>query len=274
MVHWRGGRNRRGIIALCIGASAGVLGVAALGQATRPVSDATLARAYPPPYGNSKSDKALKLFDEAHPACELWSDWHKLCSRTGPKGSTYCRTDPEHPATASAPFCAKGSQGFTQLDDMSAAERQSVQRYVTGYQNIDVGEQVPGQSRPSYTKHVQVPTFDPGRPFAGRTLGQLEHPYCAAWMVEKEDGTLGSCAEDGRRGVPSCKSPKIRNRVNHGFPVCIEKIRSRICNPNDPVEFNTTVDVIGNVYSDVPSVWRSGTNSPVYGYSCPAEFKK
>ena len=45
--------------------------------------------AAPPAYDRATSaDRKLLDFDRAQPDCEMWTDWHKLCSRMGTGGAT------------------------------------------------------------------------------------------------------------------------------------------------------------------------------------------
>lgn len=225
---------------------------------------------YPPPYDNSKSDRALKAFDESHPKCRLWSDWRKLCSRTGPGGSTYCRLDRDHPVKASAPFCGKDESGYLNLASLSSTEQRSVRRFVIGYKVIRSQEDHGGQFAARTTKE---PVYDPERPFSGRTIAQLEHPYCAVWqIVGVDDASSSLCAEDGRKGMQSCKTSQIRTKYL-GTPVCVEKIKSRICDPSDQYEFRVISDLFDNIYND-SGVDQGRINSPIFGHTCPFRSRK
>jgi hypothetical protein len=252
-----------------------ILGTAAVGQISHNASGQEDGPAYPAPYDASKPDHELKAFDKSHPKCALWTDWHKLCSRTGPSGSTYCRTDPQHPVNPSTPFCAKGMGDYAPAQHMSEAERKSSARFTIKYVERHWTESGKPNGEDAITKRRKYPIFDPNRPFSGRTLAQLEHPYCAVWLIQSDDNQQTQCAEDGRSGMPSCKDPSIRFKVYEKvYPVCIEKIRDRICNREDAEEFNIISDVAGNTYN-VPGVagYRR-IDAPVIGYSCPFEVEK
>jgi hypothetical protein len=51
-------------------------------------------------------DRQMLDFGEAHPECRMWTNWEKLCSRTGPAGSVQCNVDPDQRVEPSTPFCA------------------------------------------------------------------------------------------------------------------------------------------------------------------------
>lgn len=251
---------------------AGFSAATAIGQIN---SAASSDPGYPPPYDNSNADRVLKAFDEGHPQCALWTDWHKLCSRTGMGGSTYCRTDAEHPVNPSTPFCAKGMNGYAPDQHMSGAERKSSARFTNNYVERRWTESGNSDGKSGVTKHRKYPIFDPNRPFSGRTLAQLEHPYCAVWLIQSDDGQQARCAEDDRKGLPSCKDPAIRYKISERtYPVCVEKIRDRICNRDDLNELNIISDVAGNTYNLPEVAGYRHIDAPVIGYSCPFEVKK
>ena len=248
-----------------------MLGVAALGQTSRVVQDAGHDPEYPPPYDNSKADQTLKEFDKNHPECELWSDWHKLCSRTGPGGSTYCRLDRDHPTKPSAPFCSKGTSGYSDFATLSPSELRSVRRFVTGYKTVRLQE---GHDGRLTARNIKEPIYDPDRPFSGRTIAELEHPYCAVWQIIGGGDAISSlCAEDGRAGMQQCKASKIRTKVS-GQPVCVEKVKARICNPDDKKELRVISDLSGNVYNDEGIDQGRKIISSVVGHSCPSRIQQ
>jgi len=264
-----------GAVPIFVASLGAVLAVAAVGQQSRAPQGAASDPNYPPPYDDSRADGALRAFDEKHPECALWTDWHKLCSRTGPSGSTYCRTDPEHPANPSTPFCARGVGNYVPGQHMSGPERKSSARFTIKYVEKRWTESGRPNGKGGINKRRKFPVFDPNRPFAGRTLAQLEHPYCAMWLIQSDDGRQTQCAEDGRIGMPSCKDPSIRYKVSEGaYPVCTEKIRDRICNPDDTDDLNIISDVAGNTYNVPGTAAYRRIDAPVIGYSCPFEVEK
>lgn len=54
------------------------------------------------------ADVALAAFGEANLQCQLWTNWQKMCSRTGEGGAVACSTDPDRPVAPSEPFCTAG----------------------------------------------------------------------------------------------------------------------------------------------------------------------
>ena len=96
MFRWRGVLTARDALALSAATLGAILAVPGVGQATQSKRITASDPDYPPPYDSSKADRALQAFDKNHPECAVWSNWRKLCSRIGPGGSNYCRTDPDH----------------------------------------------------------------------------------------------------------------------------------------------------------------------------------
>ena len=180
--------SRRGAV---ITASGGVaFALAALAQTTLSHPTSSGAPDYPPPYDNSKADRELEAFDKTHPQCRLWTDWHKLCSRTGPAGSTYCRTDPEHQAEPSTPFCAD-QENF-------GAARISELRY-TGHR--------PRALRDSDDINWSG-MYRPNRPFNGSRFSEWANPACQVWTMKVHD-KFEDCAADNRKNLPSCQARRF-----------------------------------------------------------------
>jgi hypothetical protein len=246
-----------------------LLGAAAVGQ-TLHVRHAAMADPdYPSPYDNSKADRVLKAFDANHPKCALWTDWHKLCSRTGPSGSTYCRTDLLHPAEPSTPFCARDFS--SPVKDDTPAQLLSRRRF-SSWEG----------SRALYVKRSKYPNnylYYKDRPFSGNTIYEMEHPYCAVWIYDNGVATA-FCAEDGRKGMPSCREHHIRYRVTTGssfFPTCYEAVKGRACDPYATIPADTPggEDLFGNPYDEnLVSTFHPNGNLSVAGHFCPIESSK
>lgn len=56
------------------------------------------------------ADRQMIAFGEANPQCQLWTNWERLCSRTGLGGGIQCHIDPGRRVASSLPFCAVGRQ--------------------------------------------------------------------------------------------------------------------------------------------------------------------
>lgn len=242
-----------------------ILGTAAVGQISDIASGQRDGSDYPAPYDASKSDQELKAFDKSHPKCALWTDWHKLCSRTGPRGSTYCRIDQLHPVKPSTPFCAKDYSSPAKPD--TRAELLSRRRFSNweGMSARKIGRDPSNWAR-----------YQTDRPFSGNTIYEMEHPYCAVWIYNTEVSTA-FCAEDGRKGMPSCRKPSIRYRVTTGsafYPTCYEAVKGRACDPETiiPPDRPAGEDFFGNPYDEtMVSAFHPSAFQSVAGHYCPIE---
>jgi hypothetical protein len=152
----------------------------------------------------AEADAALAAFDKSNPTCQLWTNWQKMCSRTGPKGSTWCTTDSATPVRPSLTFCAD-TQGVSFLPNELDDRRQivSAERFLE--QN----------SRPSNfdSDEYRIKMID-GRPFSGKSLAGRRHPYCDVWARESDAKPV--CAERGTfPELPRCSAvvaSKIRTK--------------------------------------------------------------
>ena len=144
----------------------------------------------------------LDAFDRAHPQCELWTDWQKMCSRTGPGGSTWCATDPGRRVEASAPFCITREgedRARPTLQTLTREQSASLHRFCRPELAIRGPTGIKGEEC----------GFDPSRPFNGYRLAARLHPWCTQWneAVTKKPvcateggGKLPDCAELGQAG--------------------------------------------------------------------------
>lgn len=121
-------------------------------------------------YRNQKvADAALVAFDRANPDCELWTNWQKLCSRTGQDGATRC-TKSSMQVKPSTPFCVARSNGpYLGLEDGADLKQlKSYQRFTVRLKN-------------SAEQHVFDLRWDSNRPFSGLRIDELRHPWCTRW---------------------------------------------------------------------------------------------
>ena len=148
----------------------------------------------------SSEDQRLQDFDQSHVACEMWTDWRKLCSRMGLNGATTCRTDPLHTAEPSEPFCAVGRQHPA---DDTEAQISSRDRYCVRYATFS--SQAEGQlERKGRPVCVE---YNANRPFSGQSIAQVETPDCLQWGSICATDTLGAA-----KGLPSCGDPEVRRQ--------------------------------------------------------------
>ena len=215
------GLMRLGLLSGLASALVAAVAIAAFGQVSQVTQSQMHDPDYPAPYNSSQADRSLKAFDEGHPLCALWTDWHKLCSRTGPDGSTYCRTDSLFPARASAVFCVRD---FSQTKpEQTSAEVVSRNRFSHVEKNPCGRSSGVSCFAPPTRVWIQM------RPFGGRYLGQMEHPSCVVWNIYNKDGSREMCAEDGRSTMQSCKSSKFTSHTQPYPYVCAEFSRHYLC---------------------------------------------
>jgi hypothetical protein len=137
----------------------------------------------------AEADAALDQFDKDNPSCQLWTNWQKMCSRTGENGTTLCVTDPNRSVRPSVPFCDAGVLSIRK--NFSQKQLQSVWRYCT---------QKKSKSNPT---PKPCANFLSDRPFSGYTVAARRHRFCNEWS----DGSTGRkiCSETNESGILSCE---------------------------------------------------------------------
>lgn len=144
------------------------------------------------------SDRRLQAFDKANPSCRLWTDWRKLCSRTGKNGATFCRTDPTSPVQPSTPFCASNT------DRQSRIEQTSRLRFCDRRERAFVSGDTDKPTGPEMCIRYRS-----GRPFSGERIDQMVHPSCQIWGNDYPGPAI--CSTDPKAdGLPSCGSREVR----------------------------------------------------------------
>lgn len=125
-------------------------------------------------YANqAEADEDLALFEQSHPACSLWSNWQKTCSRTGVNGAPLCQKAAKS-VKPSKVFCAaqyEDDVGGPHSDD-APAEIASFFRYC----------KLPAGFSGTFEERRDMCSWDVNRPFNGRRLSELKHPWCQRWI--------------------------------------------------------------------------------------------
>jgi hypothetical protein len=135
------------------------------------------------------ADEALARFDMDNPKCQLWTNWQKMCSRTGKKRATFCASDASQKVPPSLPFCAvqmrdvKTGEYISTLDEQ--LQRQSRNRFCAslvksndkGYPDYADGRKSGYPVCENYKQH---------RPFNGSSLSAVKHPLCRKWLPMME----------------------------------------------------------------------------------------
>lgn len=132
--------------------------------------DATLDIFYA---SQEEADADLARFDRENPQCQLWTNWQRTCSRTGPDGATFCHNTSVD-VEASQVFCAAdGIDGYLLINQLQTArEKASFNRFCSEF-DIDY---VSGERT--------CVVWQSGRPFNGLRLAEVEHPWCERWDLQ------------------------------------------------------------------------------------------
>jgi hypothetical protein len=163
---------------MIIVSAAAVVGVAGSIAAARAPEENLARNASGPIYYPSQqaADAAITRFDHENPECQLWTNWQKMCSRTGPNGETVCVPDRSHPARASEPFCAAtpfaGAPSPPNPRQLSSIFRYCQRRY---------RERITDATGRVIFDGFLCGHYRRERPFNGRTLDARRHPYCQRW---------------------------------------------------------------------------------------------
>ncbi|MDM8012092.1 MAG: hypothetical protein QUV08_14140 [Parasphingorhabdus sp.] len=146
-------------------------------------------------YGSQEeADTALAAFEKENPSCELWSNWQKMCSRTGLEGQVHCNKADTLSVKPSATFCvAKPDEQFSGPGaDATSREISSFFRFC----------EVPPNFEGSYEEKREACNWDKSRPFAGRSLTELSHPWCKTWRLTKALDETDRHYYCSRRDIP------------------------------------------------------------------------
>jgi hypothetical protein len=169
------------------------------------------------------ADRALIAFGEAHPHCLIWTNWQKLCSRTGVDGAIHCTADPDRAVEPSEPFCAgaaapHASSSFRGNFDRA---RESSLRFCESRWPGSEAEAV------NEGETTLCNTFAGGRPFNGRRIAAMRHPWCQVWS----DALTGDlvCSEHGGNGTPSCSGLAARHYEHPHLLSCSEWVDAVPC---------------------------------------------
>lgn len=210
-----------------IGASVVAIACVAAAAASRPTRESEDIAAAATLDRSRAADRQLQQFGAAHPQCALWSNWQKLCSRTGRNGSVRCTIDPGRPVEPSAPFCQVGFESRPRAGQPSPDEISSSERYCTARGDLHSWSPRTGtRSRPVCTRHA------PGRPFNGRRLAALDHPACQSWVDRDTRATV--CTRAGAGDIPSCATLSASRYEHPRLLVCSRWSAAMTCESPHP----------------------------------------
>ena len=246
---------RQGLASKRLGIAAAVtmIGVLAGPVARMASGSAAAGRSVASPYDRSRADQALATFDRRHADCALWSDWHKLCNRTGLNGTTSCRTDRKHPVKPSAPFCAAATDNHPSPDpsDETRLERSSRLRFSAvrrlPFSKYDLG------------KTIKQRLWASSRPFSGHSFDPADDPYCAVWWYPDPAAGPAECSSDRRPGMTSYQRTNIgKIWYTAEYPVCMKWRSESQCSkaeapaPAYMQDTNSDVVIGGRLLDSVP----------------------
>lgn len=195
------------------------------------------------------ADASLAAFDKNNPDCELWSNWQKMCSRTGKGGTTICTVDPNQPVKASAPFCADTS-GESRLANDS--QQKSMMRFCQTLPTASSNEQM---------QFAGCALFSRKRPFNGYNLAARRGHSCLEWFDTQTK--ISVCSEDDATGT-SCESLS-RARYSGGPLACARAIEPLHCGLS---EYGIQQDLRGLDVLVGDGLHYLPNNFPVNGLSC------
>jgi hypothetical protein len=156
-----------------------------------------------------EADASLARFGRDHPQCQLWTNWQKMCSRTGPGGSTHCVGDPEMQARPSTPFCVRPAPQTLSPDEARSHDRFCEER------SPSLSASVRGSCR----------FYRADRPFNGYHLSAVRTPICRRWV---DAGTRTTVCREGVSGPDSCDTVALHPPA---VPLaCAETVTSPACN--------------------------------------------
>lgn len=120
------------------------------------------------------ADAELQAFAQNNSSCQLWTNWQKMCSRTGQNGAVACTIDPAKPVEPSKPFCVADADGYGGFEEKTnTVTQRSRDRFCTSFQSDSALSQELGRAI--------CFDLDKERPFSGFRISSRGHPWCQAW---------------------------------------------------------------------------------------------
>lgn len=172
------------------------------------------------------ADRALREFGEKHPSCPMWTNWQRLCSRTG-SGDVACTTDPGRRVAPSEPFCAGYLRASPYYRHNPAQER-SYLRFCSGSR---VESLVDGAGNRSSGRRL-CRRFAADRPFNGHRPAARENSLCEVWSSEETGKAVCAAPGTSNAALPTCSEHPDPINPRDGLLYC-SQWRSRNCRPFD-----------------------------------------
>jgi hypothetical protein len=140
----------------------------------------------------------LASFGLSNPACSVWTDWRRICSRVG-ESQIHCAADSTNAVQASEPFCANPYD-----------EKPTKAQVVSRMRFCSVGYSASGASIDG-ANDTLCRRYQADRPFNARTISSLRTPLCAEWV---EYGEQDIICQENSNSQGSCEK---RSRKNEQF---------------------------------------------------------
>lgn len=154
----------------------------------------------------------------------MWTNWQKLCSRTGPNRTTYCKRDPYFNVTPSEPFCAVDTEirqfPLPEPERVLASRMRFCARTTRSFQPND--RDVP-------TGPLRCAEYEAARPFSGIRIEQMVHPWCATWGTGEPGRAICTVAPTPGVDAPLCGDRSIRSLRRSEAFVCTSWVHTVPC---------------------------------------------
>ncbi len=167
------------------------------------------------------ADRQMIAFGDRNPQCPQWSNWEKLCSRTGPNGAALCAMDNARSTESSEPFCVTAAAPRAEL----AFRGNYSDGGASGLRFCRVPARLSASESEAQGLATLCESYDAERPFNARRIASLRHPWCAAWSDATTDSLV--CTEQSGGGSATCASLAQRNYV-HNHPLFCSQWSARI----------------------------------------------
>lgn len=161
----------------------------------------------------------------------MWTDWQRLCSRTGVNGQISCTTDPGRRVAPSKPFCA-GYLDASPYFKHTSEQEHSYLRFCRSTRVEDLVD-ARGQSTPG---RKLCRSFADERPFNGRRPAARDHRFCEVWSSSKTNAPICTSSANAGGTVPVCSQRSESIGADLGVLYC-SKWRETDCNPVDGIGF-------------------------------------
>lgn len=206
-----------------------------------------------------EGDHELAAFDLANPECQLWTNWDKMCSRTGTNGERYCVTDALRPVSPSAPFCVY-QWGDVHVPDLNSPQSGSLDRFCV--RDVQQGLTTAGST--ITTTVTRCAQFKEDRPFNGRSIAGRLHPWCGEWSDTATEEPV--CSSDPTSDLPGCQSLAAQ-RYEHEHPLyCSRMSAPGWCEEPLGMMDRPTPSPEGVILYD--RRYRTSDHQPVFGVLC------